>query len=217
MDFAYFLNRRLEFIRHFYEVSSAPFIERKKLIEREEEPFVPPYSENPEPPFIEEWLEADVALQLLGYTCISMLASAFHLYFKMWEHRVQGPTTRSFKNGWFNGYKDYFSQHFGIRFEDSPCRLDVLEEIILVRNRAQHPESIILDTIHYSESDLEKLPNPFFADEDSAILSGIHEGERSWLLPPPTRVTTEKLEAALSEVERFINWFENVEARGNGC
>lgn len=217
MDVAYFLRRRVEFIRHFYEMSAAPFVERKRLIESGEQPFVPPYSEEPEPPFLEEWLEAEVALQLLGCTCISMLAAAFHLYFKTWAHQVQVPPETSFKNGWFNGYKAYFAQHFGIRFEDSRCRLDVLEEIVLVRNRTQHPESLLMDTTHYSESDLKKLPNPFFIDEHGEIFSDIDDGERSWLLPPPIRVTDEKLDATLSEVERFVEWFDNVEASGSGC
>jgi len=144
MDVRYFLSRRLDFIRQFYEMSSAPFIERKRLIEAEEEPFVPPYSEDPEPAYLEEWLEAEESLQVLGRTCISMLAAVFHLYFKTWERQIGVPVDASlkgdFKNGWFNGYKAYFARHFRIRFEDGPFRLGVLEEIVLVRNRAQHPD-----------------------------------------------------------------------------
>ncbi|PIX87147.1 MAG: hypothetical protein COZ31_11935 [Nitrospirae bacterium CG_4_10_14_3_um_filter_44_29] len=216
MDVRYFLSRRLDFIRQFYEMSSAPFIERKRLIEAEEEPFVPPYSEDPEPAYLEEWLEAEESLQVLGRTCISMLAAVFHLYFKTWERQIGVPVDASlkgdFKNGWFNGYKAYFARHFRIRFEDGPFRLGVLEEIVLVRNRAQHPESITMDSTHFSESDLEKLPHPFFIDEkDAALFSEIEEGERSWLMAPPIRVTAEKLSAALSEVDSFAEWLENVE------
>jgi len=216
MDVRYFLSRRLDFIRQFYEMSSAPFIERKRLIEAEEEPFVPPYSEDPEPAYLEEWLEAEESLQVLGRTCISMLAAVFHLYFKTWERQIGVPVDASlkgdFKNGWFNGYKAYFARHFRIRFEDGPFRLGVLEEIVLVRNRAQHPESIPMDSTHFSESDLEKLPHPFFIDEkDAALFSEIEEGERSWLMAPPIRVTAEKLSAALSEVDSFAEWLENVE------
>jgi hypothetical protein len=216
MDVRYFLSRRLDFIRQFYEMSAAPFIERKRLIEAEEEPFVPPYSEDPEPAYLEEWLEAEESLQVLGRTCISMLAAVFHLYFKTWERQIGVPVDASlkgdFKNGWFNGYKAYFARHFRIRFEDSPFRLGVLEEIVLVRNRAQHPESITMDSTHFSESDLEKLPHPFFIDEkDAALFSEIEEGERSWLMAPPIRVTAEKLSAALSEVDSFAEWLENVE------
>jgi len=217
VDVRYFLNRRVNFIRQFYEISSASFIERKRQIEAEEEPYVPPYSEDPEPAFLEEWLEAEESLQVVGRTCISMLAAVFHLYFKTWERQIGIPVDASlkadFKNGWFNGYKAYFARHFHIRFEDSPARLEVLEEIVLVRNRAQHPESITMDSSHYSESDLEKLPHPFFIDEnDASLFSKTEERERAWLMAPPIRVTAEKLLAALSEVESFAEWLENVEA-----
>ena len=216
MDVRYFLNRKVNFIRQFYEMSSAPFVERKRQIEAEEEPYVSPYSEDPEPAFLEEWLEADESLQVVGRTCISMLAATFHLYFKTWEHQIGIPVGASFRadfnKGWFNGYKAYFAHHFRIRFEDSPSKLGVLEEIVLVRNRDQHPESITMDSSHYSESDLKKLPHPLFIGEnDASLFSEAEEGERAWLMAPPIWVTAEKLFAALSEVESFAEWLENVE------
>lgn len=216
MDVRYFLNRKVNFIRQFYEMSSAPFVERKRQIEAGEEPYVPPYSEDDEPAFLEEWLEAEESLQVVGRTCISMLAAVFHLYFKTWERQIGIPVDASlradFKNGWFNGYKAYFARHFRIRFEDSSSNLGVLEEIVLVRNRDQHPESITMDRSHYSESDLEKLPHPFFIGEnDASLFSETEEGERAWLMPPPIRVTPEKLFTALSEVELFAEWLESAE------
>ena len=216
MDARYFLSRRLKFIRQFSEMSSAPFIKRKRQIEAEEEPFAPPYSEDPEPAFLNEWLEAEESLQALGHMCISMLAAVFHLYFKAWERQIGIPVDASlkgdFKNGWFNGYKAYFARHCFIRFEDSPTKVVVLEEIVLVRNRTQHPESITMDSSHYSDSDLEKLPHPFFIDEDDASLfSETEESERAWLMAPAIRITVEKLFTALDEVESFAEWLENVE------
>lgn len=216
MDVPYFLRRRVDFIRQFYVVSSGTYIERKRLIEAGEEPFVPPYSEDPEPPFLDKWLEAEESLQVLGRTCISTLAAIFHLYFKTWERQIGIPVDdslkREFKDGWLNGYKAYFARHFGIRFEDSPNRLAVLEEIVLVRNRTQHPESITMDSSHYSDNDVKKLSHPFFVDDDDAALfSETEEGERAWLMAPPIRVTQEKLFAALAEVESFAEWLENVE------
>lgn len=214
MDVQYFLNRRVNFIRQFYEIAAAPFIERKRQIEAEEAPFIPLYSEDPEPAFLEEWLEAEESLQVIGRTCISMLAAVFHLYFKTWERQIGIPVDDSlradFKNGWFNGYKAYFARHFRIRFEDSTVRLGVLEEIVLVRNRAQHPESITMDRSHYSDSDLKKLPHPFFIDEnDASLFSDNEEGERAWLMEPAIHVTAEKLFSVLSEVKRFSEWLEN--------
>lgn len=216
MDVGYFLNRKVSFIRQFYEMSSAPFVERKRQIEAEEEPYIPPYSEDPEPAFLEEWMEAEESLQLVGRTCISMLAAVLHLYFKTLEHQIGIAVDASLKkefrkNGWFNGYKAYFARHCRIRFEDGPSNLGILEEIVLVRNRHQHPQSIAMDTSHYSESDLAKRPRPFFIDEcDASLFSEAEESERAWLTPPPIWVTSEKLSAALSQVEIFAEWLESV-------
>lgn len=164
MDVEYFLKRRVEFIRQFYLIASTAYIERKRLIESGEEPFVPPYSEDPEPAFLDEWMEAEESLQVLARTCISMLAAIFRLYFKAWEFRVRIPVDDSFKSdfkdGWLNGYKAYFARKLRIQFENSPINLPVLEEIILVRNRTQHPEFITMDTLYYSDSDLKKIAAP---------------------------------------------------------
>jgi hypothetical protein len=210
------LKQRMEFIRQFYVTSSAGYIERKCLIEARDEPFVPSYSENSEPAYLDKWLEADESLQILGCTCISMLAAIFHLYFKTLERQIGVPVGDSFKtdfkSGWLNGYKAYFAYNFRIKFEDCPTRLAVLEEMVLARNRVQHPESITTNSHHYSRGDLEKLPNSFFIDEDDASLfCDVEEGEHSWLLAPRIRVTVEKLFATLSEVDSFAEWLENLE------
>ncbi|MFO1275740.1 MAG: hypothetical protein U1F21_06910 [Sphaerotilus natans] len=211
MDSYYFLNRKLRFIQQFYEISSAPFIERKRQIEAEEPPYIPSYSEDTEPAFFEEWMAADAALQVIGHTCISMLAATFHLYFKSWEHRTRIPIDKSdFSNGWLNGYKAYFARNFRINFDDSPSKLRVLEEIALARNRIQHPDSITTDSSHYSESDLSKLPHPLFVDEnDASLLSESEHGIHAWLMAPRIIVTAEKMSTALSEVETFAEWLES--------
>lgn len=217
MDIRYFLERRLAFIEQYYRSAAAPFLERKRLIEAGEEPFVPPYSEDGEPPYLEEWLEADESLQILGQTCISMLSASFHLYFTTWEHHLGVPVAESLKSifkkrGWLNGYKAYFAKNFQVKFEDSGCNLQLLEELVLARNRVQHPESITSRSTSYSNDDLKKLPSPFFVSEwEVELMTGADEGEQSWLVPPTITVTEEKLQAALAEVRRFSEWLEVTE------
>lgn len=216
MDVRFFLGERLAFIAQLYSNSAAPFIERKRKIEAEEDPFVPPYSEDPEPAFLEEWLEAKESHQVIGQMCISMLSATFHLYFKTWERQlgvhVDSSFKSAFKRGWFNGYKEYFLRQFGVNFENSPCNLSLLEELVLARNRVQHPESITDQGSQYSENDLKKIPSPFFVDDrDFELLADMDEGERSWLVPPTIHVTSEKLSAAISEVTRFAEWLEQSE------
>ncbi len=211
MDVGFFLKERIAFIRQLYDAASLPFIERKRKIEAGEEPFVPPYSEDGEPPFIVEWIEADESLQVLGYSCISMLAAAFHLHLKTWEAELNTPVGDSFRSefkmGWLNGYKAYFAARFGIRFDKAPVDLSILEEVVLARNRIQHPDNIVSPKTKWSSTDLEKLPRAFFVDErERGLLSGADETETSWLFPPTVHITQEKLMAAFGEVEKFSAW-----------
>ena len=107
MDVGYFLNERIAFVRHYYDTASFPFIEKKRKIRAGEEPFIPPYSEDGEPPFLEEYGEAEESLQVLGYSCISMLAAALQLYLRTWTIELGRPVgdsfKREFKAGWLHG------------------------------------------------------------------------------------------------------------------
>ncbi|WP_424191524.1 hypothetical protein ACMYR3_09245 [Ampullimonas aquatilis] len=216
MDVSFFLNRRIAFIRQLYVTASESYIERKRRIEAKVEPFIPPYSEDGEPPFLEKWLEANESLQVLGHSCISMLAATLHLYFKTKERHigiaVDDSLKPDFKKGWFNGYKAYFACRVSIRFEDGPVNLAILEELVLARNRIQHPESITCQSMHYSDDDLQKLPpHPFFLDEKERALLAEEDGQCTWLIPPTINVSSERLFSALTEVGRFVEWLEQVE------
>jgi hypothetical protein len=214
MDVGFFLKDRIIFIKQFYEAASPPFTEKKRKIEAEEEPFVPPYSEDGEPPFLNEWIEADESLQVLGYACISMLAASFHLYLKTWESELRVPVGNffkaDFKKGWFNGYKVYFLTRFGIDFMKAPVELSMLEEIVLARNRIQHSDDLMTPRTSYSPADIKNLPQVFFVNEaESSLLSNVEESERSWLFPPYVHITEDKLRSATIEVEKFSIWLDN--------
>lgn len=216
MDVRFFLNRRIAFIKQLYVTASDPFRERKRKIEAEEEPFIPTYSEDGEPPFLEEWLEAEESLQVIGRSCISMLSATLHLYFKTWERQIGISVDESmkpdFKKGWFHGYKAYFARHTGIKFENGPSNLAMLEELVLARNRIQHPDSITYQSTHYADDDLQKIPHPFFVDEKEMwLITESDEDQNMWLMPPTISVSQESLFAALTEVERFSEWLEQVE------
>jgi hypothetical protein len=212
MDVHHFFCRRVAFIRQLYENAAQPFIERKRKIEAGEEPFEPPYSEDDEPPFLAEWSEADESLHVLGYTCVSMLAAALHLYFRTWEQQCHVKAAErfksQFKDGWVVGYRAYWHQIFGIDFGDGPCDLKLIEEVVLARNRAQHPDNLVTTLPTYTEGDLKKLPRALFIDPGREIYQDLEDGEREWLMPPTLHVSSEKLSGAISEVERFIEWLD---------
>lgn len=214
MDIHFFFSQRIGFIRQLYDTSSAPYIERKRKIEAEEEPFVPPYSEDGEPPFLEEWIEADESLHVLAYSCISMLAAALHLYLESWVKQSHTPVETTLKNtvfkkcGWFEGYNAHFTQHFHVAFENSATNLEILKEVILARNRIEHPGSITSIRSQYADSDLKKMNHPFFINENES-LSNIEACEDStWFLPPTLHIDKVQLFQAISEAECFAKWFE---------
>lgn len=217
MDIRHFLEQRLLFVSQLYTNSAMPFAERKRMIEAEEEPYVPPYSEDSEPAFLCEWLEAEESLQVLGHASVCMLSASFHLYLKTLERELRVPAGEkyksAFKRGWFNGYKSYFLSEFNVIFEDSHCNLGLLEELVLARNRVQHPEWITSHSTYYSEENLRKLPSPFFINDRDAELLNEQEGERGWLTQPAIHVTPEKFLAAVSEVARFADWLESFPLR----
>ena len=216
---------RTRFIRDFYTSTSFPFTDRKRKIEVGEEPFVPPHSEDGEPPFLTEWIEADESVDVLGQMCICMVATALYLYLKEWVDRLYRfsggdelikkigrpeDNKAALKKGWINGYRIFFGEKLKISWEQGPSNLGLLEEIVLTRNRAQHPEDIASLRIEQSKQDFRKHPRSFFADElEMQIFHDPERPEEEWLLRPwRLNVTKEKLFDAIDEVERFCDWLE---------
>ena len=128
MDILFFLRRRTEFIRGFYDAASEPFRERIRKIEAGEEPFAPPYSEDGDPPYELEWNEAVTSKEILGRSCISMLSAALQLYFKTWEDHLriqwaEGEKKATFKNGFVQGLQSRFWSSATIRLVRMPGKL----------------------------------------------------------------------------------------------
>jgi len=210
-----FLNDRIDFIQQLYDTSTAPYFERQKLIEAREEPYASPDNEDGEPAFLDEWLEARESILVIGCMCISMLSAAFHAYFITWEKRLDIPVDEALKKtvfkkeGWLKGYMTYLSKHFNVDFTELPADLKILQQLILLRNRTQHPETLTDNLPTYSKFDLQKHPNPFFIDErDYEMFSELGEEDRSWLILPSFSVTRDKLQKAIAEVRRFSEWLE---------
>jgi hypothetical protein len=217
MDVDYFLKQRTSFIRQLYFTATRDYAERQSKIKAGEEPFASPHDVDGEPPFLAEWLEADDSLQVIGHACLSMLAATLKLYFKAWERELgvlidDSLRKSEFGNGFINGYRAYFLHNFGVRFEDGPIDIELLEEMVLARNNIQHPEKITSNHSHYTDEDLKKLPHPFFVDDrEKALLALIGESPNSWLMPPTIHVSADKFLEVLSAVERFAEWLEQVE------
>ena len=213
MDVFSFLKLRLDFIKQLHERSCTPFVLIKQQIEDGVPPYEPPYSEDGEPPFLAEWLEADESLQVLGYACISMLAASLQLFLKTWEKELGRPAQPQYKTlfnkkGWINGYRQYFIDILGIDYANSPVEMIRLEEIVRARNIVQHPDFIGSNTVSFTDDDLEVLHEPFLSSEIDRRMSRSFIGEGRWFLPLNLHVPPEKFEAALNDVARFAAWLD---------
>ncbi|WP_153076294.1 hypothetical protein [Paraburkholderia bonniea] len=213
MDVAWFLNRRLDFIRQLYAQSSAPFVDRRTKIENGEEPFVPPYSEDGEPPFLLEWQEASDSIDVLGHACMCMLSSALQAYLHT-RHKLhcrdltEDERKRVFRRGWVRGYNRIFALAFGISFRDGPVPIVVLEDIVLTRNSIQHDVEITSIKAKHADRKPGVARSVFLDAREVDLLDRLDPDAKTWLAPPSVHVHQAALVASMDTVERFVAWLD---------
>jgi len=217
MDVGWFLHERLKFIDQFYKTAAAPYVLRKDQIELGVTPFEPPYSEDGEPPFQNEWFEADDSLHVLGYSCISMLSDTLKIFFATWSRLlnlvVDDRTAKVMKRqGFVSGYRVLFEKHLEIRLQDSGVDFDLLQQMVLVRNRVQHHDSLTLVRPNHSKHNLALQKSPFFLNEDECKILSDSTANRNdvWLIAPRIAVSAEHLADALAAVANLSDWMDEV-------
>lgn len=174
MDLEYFLKERTRFTRYFYENAASSFKKTIELIEAGKEPFVPPYSEDGEPPFMAEWLDARDALDSVGLAAVTMLSSSLQLFLSSWADRLDHGEVKfkrtNKQKGWLFAYREIIL-NVGLDFSNCPANFELIEQAVLIRNRAQHADELTSLGIRYSESDMEKYPSlHFISDADRHLL-----------------------------------------------
>lgn len=166
------------------------------------------------PPFEIEWQYAERSLETLGLTCVSMLSASLQLYFMHWEKEL-GVDWRSdpkqktyFKNGFLRGYKRRIEELLKYNWTDSGVDIDVLEQVIMARNRGQHPNHISNLGVQYTSADREKFPLPFFlSDTERAMLSDAEMATINWL-EPSVHVSRDNLFHAIEQTDALATWLE---------
>lgn len=217
MDAAYFLRRRTRFIRLYYETGVRPFREMQRKISDEESPYdEPPPGFDPEygePAYLEEWIEADDAAQVVGRSAVSVLSDTLKLYFKALERQlffqlsVEGRRIAA-KEGFIAAYRAALGERLGTDWSDCPARFDVIEQVVLARNRAQHGDDILILKPSHDQKTLSKHPDPIFASEtELRMWKELGADPGSWMAPH-LDVTPENLSAAIDETERLASWIE---------
>ena len=220
MDVVFFLKLRTKFLRFLYDESSKPFVGIKKKIETKTAPYNPPpfdpEYDSEEPPFLEEWLEADSALHVLGMSCVSLLSDTLKIYFKTLEHEYGFELIKSSKKhprGFVGLYQDALGQILDTNWNDCPVNFDLIEQIVIARNQGQHGKYISSILTEHDPQIFERFSNPLFiSDQERALLSN-KETEGYDFLYPYMDISRENLFLAIEEVEKLADWIAANENR----
>jgi hypothetical protein len=213
VDVLYFLEDRMRFIRCYYEQAALGFLETKRKIEAEEPPFDnPPWDESGEPGFLQEWMDAEDGLVMLGRSCVSMLSGSIQIYFKEWKKLLGITMTNEeqrafFNNGILHGYRAVYEYFTKLSWSNSGANLGILEQVILARNNDQHPENIHTMHAYHKERDHEKYPDLFFLSERDKRSSGDNDASFA-LFGGHIVVTKETLFTAIDQLEVLARWLE---------
>jgi len=217
MDAAFFLHRRTDFIRRYYSVSVEPFREIQRKINAEENPFdEPPPSFDPEygePAFLEEWIQAGEAAQVVGRSAVSLLSDSLKLYFKALEQQLSFRLSRdgqatATKEGFLEAYKKAVGEVLETDWINCPVRFDVIEQVVLARNRSQHGVHLSILGARHDPKTLTKHRDLIFAtEEELRMWTDDGANPESWLAPR-LEITDENLGQAIAEVERLAEWLD---------
>jgi hypothetical protein len=169
MDYFAILSSHLDFIRRFYEVTAEPLEVRKAKIDRDEEPFMPTGSREDynEPPYLQEWQEADDFLRVLGQCALGLLEKALHDYLRHfaenegWEREKE----KLDKGNWFKKYCDNLEGRTAFTWANSPVTFSQLEQINLSRNDFAHDPMLGQIRSRQDPNHFKRYPTPVFAEE----------------------------------------------------
>jgi hypothetical protein len=214
VDILFFLKRRTEFIRYFYDTGGEPFRDIIRRIESGISPFneCQDGQDEEEPPFQTEWSEATTALESLGRSCISMLSASLSLYFNAWETEMRitwCPKERAklFKRG-VKAYLEVLGETLKFSPDECSVNFDIVDQVILARNRDQHPDSIATLSVAHDRRTLDRYTQVFFISEtEQKIYSDPEMRAISWM-SPAVYVSRETLFSAIDQVEALADWLE---------
>jgi hypothetical protein len=215
MDTTYFLEQRTKLIRQFYEGAVEPFLETKYLIDKQLPPFVPRYSEDPEPAYLEEWIDAATCEQLVGLSCVSLLSDSLKLYFGTLQRDVIGfqfnaAEAKAFKDrGFLQAHKMALGEILDTNWSDCPVDFEIIEQVVLARNRGQHGTSFVTMNVQHDGRTLREFPSPFFARDHESFDPARVDSPFISILAPSVEVTRDKLFTAIDHVEKLAHWIDS--------
>lgn len=168
MDHSWFFKERIAYIRYFYSTGVKSFRTDKHNIENKLPPYgEPPYSEDGEPAFLSEWMDADTSEDVLGRACVSMLSDALKIYLnsvREQDFRFAFANKKALKKGFLRPHIVAFCSWLKVPIDDCPVSIDVLEQIVLARNQMQHGSILTTLDIDHQQDTLDRFSDPLFTD-----------------------------------------------------
>ncbi len=208
MNLEYFVDRRLSFVQYFYDNAVAVFHETKRQIESGEPPYVDkrdPESAD-EPAFLEEWVNAGSAANIVGAACLQLLHSTLQSFLDEYMKQIGCyDTTQLLKSmkvkGPFQKYRALFSDKFGIDWANSGADINLLEQVVFARNDFTH--NLDLTSLEASQT-----PHHWKRHPDSAFT------DPAWreLVPStgaPLVVTRDKLADAINALGALCKYLDS--------
>lgn len=213
MDHLGLFHRKLRFIWWSYYTGAAPFKEIMRKIEAYEQPYVwhgDPDDFSGEPPFLEEWQDASMAVNILGQSCLGLVLQSLKEY--IYGHTEvlishNNGTNRRLppkhsKKGWFQWYKKCYEEEHHLNWDGAPVNLEFIEHMILTRNDTQHYLNDFDLHRRQDQKHFQRHPDGVFVDE------AFRSSEYFAAQPGYITVTAEGLRKAMDEVERFARFIE---------
>jgi hypothetical protein len=213
MDIARLLRERTDIIRLFYTRGQQAFVQMKLDIESEEGDWEPPQfnpdTDDGEPPFLAEWLQAEQTRELVGMLAVSLLSDTLKLYFEMMEKelRVQFTSIKERKatfkkHGFVEVYRQMLETITGAAYANCPVDFAMIEQVVLTRNAVAHNDDFFSFRTKHTEKTLKKHSNPFFVDDAAATTPGA----RPSYAPLMVEVSEAKIMRTVDEVEKLADW-----------
>ncbi len=204
MDVKALLEIRTNFIRFYYLEAIKPFKKIQNAIENEMPPYdKPPFDESGEPPFLMEWCDAEHGVEFVGLNCVSLLSDSLKLFFDALFARVLclefKDKRKAFKHGFVRAYEDALSKHFDIDWGQVDVDFDLIEQVVLARNNAQHGERLSDISSYHNDTTVKKFSYPFFADQNDFKLMV----EGNYFLPLKICVSENSLFGAIDEIMKM--------------
>lgn len=211
MDYMYFVDERLNLALYTFDLGTPPFEEVRRKIEASEPPYDHPSGrdDSEDDAYQEAFENANVAIQVIGMSCVELVQTALHAFLKEFVERSFGRllldrVSQIKKDGWFLKFKALFATNPDYDWANSGADLDVIEQLCLTRNDFHHSVNLVTRYPYQSKKHADKY-------SDSLFLNPAFCG--AFMHEQPLLVTRETLQSSINEVRKLCEYIVNARRR----